>query len=51
MAQDLNRDAIALENNPPLFSRIVDFQSRIRELSEVIVFDSTGEVLARSGFT
>lgn len=51
MAKDLNSNAIALENNPDLFSRVVDFQSRLRELSEAIVFDESGEVLARSGLT
>jgi len=51
MAKDLNSNAIALENNPDLFNRVVDFQSRLRELSEAIVFDDSGEVLARSGLT
>jgi two-component system nitrogen regulation sensor histidine kinase NtrY len=51
MAKDLNSNAIALENNPDLFNRVVDFQSRLRELSEAIVFDESGEVLARSGLT
>ena len=50
MAQDLSRDAHALENNPAVFNRIVDFQSRIRELSEAVVFDGSGAVRARSGF-
>ncbi len=51
MAKDLNSNALALENNPDLFSRVVDFQSRLRELSEAIVFDEGGQVLARSGLT
>ncbi len=51
MAKDLNRNAIALENNPALFGRVVNFQSSVRELSEAVVFDGSGEVLARSGFS
>jgi len=51
MAQDLSRDAAALENNPTLFNRVVDFQTRVRELSEAIVFDGSGAVRARSGFS
>ncbi len=51
MAQDLSRDAPALENNPKLFNRVVDFQTRVRELSEAIVFDGSGTVRARSGFS
>lgn len=50
MAKDLSRDAVSLENNPALFNRIVDFQSRIRELSEAVVFDGNGAVRGRSGF-
>jgi two-component system nitrogen regulation sensor histidine kinase NtrY len=51
MAQDLSRDVVALENNPTLFNRVVDFQTRVRELSEAVVFDGSGAVRARSGFS
>ena len=51
MAQDLSRDAVALEGNPALFNRVVDFQTRVRELSEAVVFDGSGAVRARSGFS
>jgi two-component system, NtrC family, nitrogen regulation sensor histidine kinase NtrY len=51
MAQDLSRDAVTLEGNPTLFSRVVDFQTRVRELSEAVVFDGSGAVRARSGFS
>ena len=51
MAQDLSRDVVALENNPGLFNRVVDFQTRVRELSEAVVFDGSGAVRARSGFS
>ena len=51
MAQDLSRDVVSLEANPGLFARVVDFQSRVRELSEAVVFDGSGAVRARSGFS
>lgn len=51
MAQDLSRDVVSLEANPSLFARVVDFQSRVRELSEAVVFDGSGTVRARSGFS
>ncbi len=51
MAKDLNRNAIALENSPTLFGRVVNFQSSVRELSEAVVFDGSGEVLARTEFS
>lgn len=51
MAQDLSRDVLTLENSPGLFTRVVDFQSRVRELSEAVVFDGSGAVRARSGFS
>jgi two-component system nitrogen regulation sensor histidine kinase NtrY len=51
MAQDLSRDVVALENNPALFNRVVDFQTRVRELSEAVVFDGSSAVRARSGFS
>ncbi len=51
MAQDLSRDAVALENNPGLFARVVDFQTRVRELSEAVVIDGSGATRARSGFS
>ncbi len=51
MAQDLSRDAVTLEGNPTLFNRVVDFQTRVRELSEAVVFDGSGAVRARSGFS
>ncbi|MPY75201.1 MAG: HAMP domain-containing protein [Alphaproteobacteria bacterium] len=51
MAQDLSRDVVSLEANPALFTRVVDFQSRVRELSEAVVFDGSGAVRARSGFS
>lgn len=51
MAQDLSRDVLALETNPALFTRVVDFQTRVRDLSEAVVFDGSGAVRGRSGFS
>jgi two-component system, NtrC family, nitrogen regulation sensor histidine kinase NtrY len=48
MAADLNRQALELQSNPAIFSKIVDTQSMLRNLSEAIVFRSDGTVIARS---
>ena len=51
MANDLNRQAALLIGNPAAFEKIMETQSVLRNLSEAIVFDSSGRVLARSGLT
>jgi two-component system nitrogen regulation sensor histidine kinase NtrY len=51
MARDLNRDGPLLETNPRLLHQAVNLQSQLRGLSEAVVFDGTGRVMARSGFT
>lgn len=51
MASDLNRDALGLLSNPQLFDSVVDKQSFIRNFSEVIVFDGSGKIVAKSGLT
>ncbi|MEL0113202.1 MAG: hypothetical protein VW835_15845 [Rickettsiales bacterium] len=51
MARDLNRDVLSLQNNPSLFSNAVKLQAAIRELTEALVFDGTGQILARAGLT
>jgi two-component system nitrogen regulation sensor histidine kinase NtrY len=48
MANDLNREAIELAQNPRLFNQVVDTQSMLRNLSEAIVIHSSGSVIARS---
>ncbi len=48
MANDLNRDVARLIGKPELFSRFLTVQSGIRGVSEAIVVDSGGRVLARS---
>jgi two-component system, NtrC family, nitrogen regulation sensor histidine kinase NtrY len=51
MANDLNREAIRIGETPSRFTQVVTAQAAIRSLSEAIVFDGTGRILARSGLT
>jgi two-component system nitrogen regulation sensor histidine kinase NtrY len=51
MGSDLNRDAALLTVNPRRLDRIVAAQAALRSLSEAVVFDSDGHLLARSGFS
>ncbi len=51
MANDIDRQVFMLLDNPEAFERIMQTQSVLRNLSEAIVFDSAGRILARSGLT
>ena len=51
MANDLNREAATLMRNPQLFSQVLSTFSSFRNLSEAVVADSSGKVLARSEFS
>ncbi|MDD5586526.1 MAG: HAMP domain-containing protein, partial [Alphaproteobacteria bacterium] len=51
MANDLNRQAVLLSEDPVRFAQIVSAQAYLRSLTEVIVFDGSGKILARSGLT
>ncbi|MEZ5919047.1 MAG: PAS domain-containing sensor histidine kinase [Alphaproteobacteria bacterium] len=51
MANDLNRQAHILLTNENAFSQFIQTQSALRNLSEAIVFDSDGRILARSSLT
>lgn len=51
MANDLNRESALLIGNAPSLERVMQRQSLVRNLSEAIVFDSSGQVIARSGLT
>jgi two-component system nitrogen regulation sensor histidine kinase NtrY len=51
IALDLNRDAARLTRNPALFNQVLTAQTRLRNLSEAVVFDSSGRVLARSALS
>jgi two-component system nitrogen regulation sensor histidine kinase NtrY len=51
MAADLTRDADPLLESPEQLRQLVNTQAALRSLTEAIVFDSTGRVLARSGLS
>lgn len=51
MANDLNRQAVRLAEDPVRLAQTVSAQAYLRSLTEVIVFDGTGKILARSGLT
>jgi two-component system, NtrC family, nitrogen regulation sensor histidine kinase NtrY len=51
MANDLNRQAVLLSEDPVRFAQVVSAQAYLRSLTEVIVFDGSGKILARSGLT
>jgi two-component system nitrogen regulation sensor histidine kinase NtrY len=51
MASDISREGPTLLGNPKRFSQIVNTQAALRSLSEAVVFDSTGRVLAQAGFS
>ncbi len=51
MANDLNRQATYLIGNEQAFEQVMQTQSLLRNLSEAIVFDASGRVIARSGLT
>lgn len=48
MANDLNRASFELADNPKAMEGFVQTQSQLRNLSEAIVFNSSGKVMARS---
>ncbi|HYD19555.1 MAG TPA: PAS domain-containing sensor histidine kinase [Patescibacteria group bacterium] len=48
MANDLNRGAAELTNNPQLMSKVVETQSMLRNLSEVVIFRADRSIIARS---
>ena len=49
MAADLNRESASLDFNEPRLRQVVDAQAALRSLTEAIVFDGSGRVLARTG--
>jgi len=51
MASDLNKEAPYLMGDTQNFNRVVQTQSLLRNLSEAMVFTSSGRVLARSRLT
>jgi len=51
MASDLNREAFRISPGQPMFSQLVSAQASVRSLNEVIVFDGSGKIQARSGLS
>lgn len=51
MANDLNRQSFLVAEDPVRFAQMVSAQAYLRSLTEVIVFDGSGKILARSGLT
>src|SRR5579883_46698 len=51
MANDLDRDAAFLSVNPQRLNQVVAAQAALRSLTEAVVFDGSGRILARTGFT
>lgn len=49
MANDINREGVLLSRSPQRFSSFVSTQAALRGLTEAVVFDGQGRVLARSG--
>jgi two-component system nitrogen regulation sensor histidine kinase NtrY len=51
LANELNQNAAALMRSQRLFSDVLSQQSALRSLSEAVVLDSSGQVLARGQFS
>src|SRR6266581_8167283 len=51
MANDLNRDSLKLALNPQHLGQVVSAQAALRGLTEAVVFDRGGHMLARSSLS
>ena len=51
MAQDINRSVPSLVDNPTRLNQVLAAQTALRSLTEAIIFDGHGNLLARSGFS
>ncbi|MER2520814.1 MAG: PAS domain-containing sensor histidine kinase [Bdellovibrionales bacterium] len=51
MANDLNRQAILLSSDSVRLTQAVNAQAYLRNLTEVLIFDGTGKIQARSGLS
>jgi two-component system nitrogen regulation sensor histidine kinase NtrY len=49
MANDINREGLVVVTNPSWLNQLVAGQAAARGLTEAIVFDSSGRILARTG--
>ena len=50
MANDVNREAFQLSGKPQLMGQYLTNQASLRNLAEAIIFDGTGQVIAKSRF-
>lgn len=50
MANDVNRDGLNLAQNKKVFNQFITDQVGIRNLSEAVILDGTGQVIAKSRF-
>jgi two-component system nitrogen regulation sensor histidine kinase NtrY len=51
MAADINHDAQLLNDDPQSLAQVLELQTSLRNLSEALVFDPSGRVLARTRFS
>jgi two-component system nitrogen regulation sensor histidine kinase NtrY len=51
MANDIDRQAALMMDANAAYNRVLDSQSLLRNLSEAVIFDDRGKILARSGLT
>lgn len=51
MAADLNRESASLDLDSARLRQVVDAQAALRSLTEAIVFDGSGRILARTGLS
>lgn len=51
MANDINRKAPLVDNNPELFNLMLENQAAVRGLAEAIVINASGRVLARTALS
>jgi two-component system nitrogen regulation sensor histidine kinase NtrY len=49
MANDINREGVSLLYGPYRLDQLVATQAAIRGLSDAVIFDSSGQILARAG--
>ena len=50
MANDINRESAALSGNPAFLEEYLNNQAALRGLSEAVIVDGTGQILAKSQF-
>ncbi len=51
MANDIDRQAMVMLDSQAAYEKALDTQSLFRNLSEAMIFDKSGKILARSGLT